>query len=97
MPGVALDDTLSDAIRYGTILQQEIHALAFCSENIKQLDFTNCLSEIPGHTRAVGQASVESQLLSPILNLLQIKLTKCNRLLLGGNPLGTADLKDLRK
>lgn len=88
---LALSEVELGQVKFGSLLHQEIHALAFCSETVRQLDFTNCFTE-----RNVAGSMLSSRdgpgFLFPILNLLELGLTKCNRLLLSGNCLRPADI-----
>lgn len=91
---LALSEVELGPMRFGSLLHQEIHALAFCSESIRQIDFTNCFTE----KNVRGQVSSEASgpgFLFPILNLLELGLTKCNRLLLSGNHLRSSDINGL--
>lgn len=91
---LALSEVELGHVRFGSLLHQEIHALAFCSETIRQIDFTNCFAEKSIRRKMSSEASGPG-FLFPILNLLELGLTKCNRLLLGGNHLRSADIDDL--
>lgn len=93
---LALGDAELGQLRFGPLLHQELHALAFCSETIRQIDFTNCFAE-RSVRRQVSIANTGPGFLSPILNLLELGLTKCNRILLGGNYLRPADIESLSK
>lgn len=81
-------------MKFGTLLHQEIHALAFCSESIRQIDFTNCFTE-KNVCQHILPSGTNLGFLFPILNLLELGLTKCNRLLLSGNYLRSADVDGL--
>lgn len=91
---LALSDVELGHVKLGSLLHKEIHALAFCSETIRQIDFTNCFPK-----RNVRQNVLSLRdgpgFLSPILNLLELGLTKCNRLLVGGNYFPPADVQSL--
>ncbi|CAN8096296.1 unnamed protein product [Discula destructiva] len=91
---LALSEVELGHVKYGSLLHKEIHAMAFCSETIRQIDFTHCFTE-----RNVRRNMLSSQdgpgFLFPILNLLELGLTKCNRLLLSGNYLRSADIDNL--
>ena len=80
------------------MLHQEFHALAFCSQTIRQIDLGNCsksLSSRPAQQRSPQVSSL--QFLAPILSLLRSGITKCNRLIVSGNILPQADVDDLGK
>ena len=96
-PGLALAESECVALQYNSLLRQEIHGLAFCSEKIRQIDFTNCLRSLPVQRQMTAQGDPGLQVFTPILNLLKLGLTKCNRFILKGNPLGQADLEELCK
>lgn len=91
---LALGDAELGQLRFGPLLHQELHALAFCSEAIRQIDFTDCFTE-QSVRRQVSIATTGPGFLSPILNLLEQGLTKCNRLLLSGSYLRPADIEGL--
>lgn len=93
---LALGEAELGQLRFGPLLHQELHALAFCSETVRQIDFTDCFTE-RSVRRQVSIATTGPGFLSPILNLLEQGLTKCNRLLLGGNYLRPADIEALSK
>lgn len=93
---LALSDAELGQLRFGPLLHQELHALAFCSETIRQIDFTNCFTE-QSVRRQVSITTTGPGFLSPLFNLLELGLTKCNRLLLGGNYLRPADIECLSK
>lgn len=93
--GLALAEVECSSLRSGSLLHQEIHGLAFCSENIRQIDFTNCFRNLPTQRRVAAQGDPGLQILTPLLDLLKLGLTKCNRVILSGNPLGQADLEEL--
>lgn len=81
-----------------TILYNEVHALAFCSEKVRQIDFTNTFKQLPVPTaNRPPHSPLSVQFLSPIFHLLEAGATKCNRLLLGGNELSQADISSLSK
>ena len=85
-------------LRISPVLHQEFHALAFCSETIRQIDLGNCsksLSPRPAQQRSHQVSSL--QFLAPILSLLRSGITKCNRLIVSGNILPQADVDDLGK
>lgn len=82
-----------------SILYNEFHALAFCSEKVRQIDVTNCFRELPvikASERHTG-TPLNVQFLSPLLRLLEHRATKCNRLILGGNALSMHDISSLSK
>lgn len=91
---LALSEVELGHVKFGSLLHKEIHALAFCSETVRQIDFTNCFTE-----RNIRRNTLSPQdgpgFLFPILNLLELGLTKCNRLLLSGNLLRPADIHSL--
>ena len=84
-------------LQQGTVLEREIHALAFCSETIRRIDFADTFKAFP--TRAANSPTALSnvQFLSPVFNLLESGSTRCNHLNLSGNVLGPADVAALRK
>lgn len=91
---LALSEVELGHVRVGSLLQQEIHALAFCSEATRQIDFTNCFTE-KNVRKNISTGSTSLGFIFPILNLLELGLTKCNRLLLSGNYLRPSDVNGL--
>jgi hypothetical protein len=86
-----------ELLRISPVLHQEFHALAFCAEKIRQIDFTNSFTSPPSPNGYGRRATPSLQFLTPILNLLKSGITKCNRLILTGNTLSGADVEDLGK
>ncbi|KAK3375453.1 hypothetical protein B0H63DRAFT_482951 [Podospora didyma] len=85
-----------EILKISPVLHQEFHALAFCSENIRQIDFTNCSTSLPSRaSRHAKYTTPNLQFLTPILNLLKSGITKCNRLILSGNTHLRSDIEDL--
>lgn len=95
--GLALSEVELGQMKYGTLLHQEIHALAFCSETVRQIDFTGCFTEENSRRNMLAAPGTSLGFLFPILNLLELGLTKCNRLLLSGNRLRPTDIHGLSK
>lgn len=91
---LALSEVELGHVKVGSLLHKEIHAMAFCSETIRQINFTDCFTE-KNIRRNVLSSQGGPGFLFPILNLLELGLTKCNRLLLGGNYLRPADIHSL--
>lgn len=91
---LALGEVELGHVKLGSLLHKEIHALAFCSETIRQIDFTNCFTETNVRSNMLSSQDGPG-FLFPILNLLELGLTKCNRLLLSGNYLRPADIVSL--
>ncbi|EJT72706.1 hypothetical protein GGTG_09565 [Gaeumannomyces tritici R3-111a-1] len=88
--GTMLSSELCKPVQGGSILAQEIHALAFCIPSLRQMDFTDSLPNLPSLPH-----KPDAQVLAPILNLLGVGLTNCNRILLSGCPLGLGDVASL--
>ncbi|OIW33433.1 RNI-like protein [Coniochaeta ligniaria NRRL 30616] len=80
-----------------TVLYNEVHALAFCSEKVRQIDFTNTFKQLPVPANSYRPPGfpLSVQFLSPIFHLLEAGATKCSRLLMGGNELSQADIASL--
>lgn len=91
---IALTEVELGPVKFGSLLHQELHGLAFCSETVRQIDFTNCFPE-NSLRREMSASGKWPAFLFPILNLLELGLTKCNRLLLSGNYLRSADVEGL--
>lgn len=78
------------------LLHQEFHALAFCSETIRQIDFTGSAARFSNDNRGVDEPT-KLEFLTPILTLLRSGSTKCNNLLLSGNVLRKQDVEEIGK
>lgn len=95
---VALGPEDIDALIQESVLYNEFHALAFCSETVRQMDFTNSFKQFPASIgRLIPEASRTNQFLFPIFNLIETGATKCNRLILSGNVLSPPDIANLSK
>ncbi|KAL2164110.1 hypothetical protein VTH06DRAFT_3324 [Thermothelomyces fergusii] len=93
---VALGPDEIEMLKASPVLHQEFHALAFCSETIRQMDLGNCSRSFHAQMAQHGNQAVPSlQFLTPILRLLRSGLTKCNRLIVSGNTLPQFDVDDL--
>lgn len=91
--GVTLDSAEVQALTHCSILHQEFHALAFCSETIQQINFTNSLASLSPWKEDDIKSSPGLQFLMPILHLLQANITKCDHLILAGNSLHSMDIE----
>lgn len=94
LKGITLDANEVEILQQSSVLHQEFHALAFCSETIQQVDFSR--SPKPrrrGEDRRDPPSNL--QFLTPILTLLRSGITKCNHLILVGNPISQSDLEDI--
>jgi len=98
-PGVGLGVEDIDNLLQESVLYNEIHALAYCSEKVRQIDFTNTFKQlpVPANSRRNPRYPLSIQILTPVFHLLEAGATKCNRLLLGGNELSQADISSLSK
>jgi hypothetical protein len=94
---VALGHDEIETLRTSPVLHQEFHALAFCSETIRQMDFGNCSRSLSSRLAHDKSQTVSLQFLTPILSLLRSGITKCNRLIVGGNILPQVDVDGLGK
>ncbi|AEO68952.1 uncharacterized protein THITE_2030403, partial [Thermothielavioides terrestris NRRL 8126] len=96
---VALGPGEIEMLKARPLLHQEFHALAFCAQTIRQIDFRNCCKSLPSPPSRLssqhGTRPPSLQFLAPILNLLKSGITKCNWLILSGNVLPQADIDDL--
>ncbi|KAK4143685.1 uncharacterized protein C8A04DRAFT_12178 [Dichotomopilus funicola] len=92
---VTLDPDDIEILRISPVLHQEFHALAFCSQTIRQIDLSNCTRSLPSRLARTADENPSVQFLSPILRLLRSGMTKCNRLILTGNQLPQLDVDDL--
>ncbi|KAK3295555.1 uncharacterized protein B0H64DRAFT_441942 [Chaetomium fimeti] len=93
---VALGPDEIETLRISPVLHQEFHALAFCSEKIRQIDFSNSTRSLPSRVAQYSNSqSPGLQFLTPILSLLRSGITKCNRLIVSGNTLPQFDVDDL--
>ena len=95
--GVALGPDEVDTLRNSPLLYQEFHALAFCSETIRQIDLRNCTKSLSARLTQQRTQVPSLQFLTPILHLLRSGITKCNHLILGGNTLPQSDIEALGK
>lgn len=84
-------------LKVSPVLHQEFHALAFCSETIRQMDLGNCSKSFHVQMTQRGNQVPSLQFLTPILRLLRSGITKCNRLIVSGNTLPQFDVDDLGK
>jgi hypothetical protein len=84
-------------LRTSPVLHQEFHALAFCSETLRQIDLRNCSRSLASRLAHHEDKTHSLQFLAPILNLLRSGITKCNRLIISGNILPPSDVDDLGK
>lgn len=84
-------------LRISPLLHQEFHALAFCSETVRQIDFRNCTKSLSSRLSQHKDQVPSLQFLTPILSLLRSGITKCNRLIVSGNILPQFDVVDLGK
>ncbi|KAK3334002.1 hypothetical protein B0T19DRAFT_440697 [Cercophora scortea] len=92
---VTLDPDEVEILKISPVLHQEFHALAFCSETIRQIDFTNSSASYVARFRQSRQTSPSIQFIAPILNLLKSGITKCNRLILSRTALLRADIEEI--
>ncbi|KAK3900850.1 hypothetical protein C8A05DRAFT_16886 [Staphylotrichum tortipilum] len=92
---VALGPDEIETLRTSPALHQEFHALAFCSETIRQIDLGNCSRSLASRLEKQGGQVSSLQFLTPILSLLRSGITKCNRLIVDNNVLPRADVDDL--
>ncbi|KAK1828416.1 protein NLRC3, partial [Podospora conica] len=76
------------------VLHQEFHALAFCSETIRQIDFTRSAARFSKNKRGEDEPT-KLEFLTPILMLLRTGSTKCSHLLLSGNILRKQDVEEI--
>jgi hypothetical protein len=93
--GRKLGPELFLTIEKATVLHREVHALAFCSERIERLDFTNCLVHRRRTSQGMGELPSKLPFLAPILDLMRNQLTSCTNLVLDGNVLGLSDIDQL--
>ncbi|KAL1838019.1 hypothetical protein VTJ49DRAFT_3142 [Mycothermus thermophilus] len=82
-------------LRQSPLLHQEFHALAFCSETVRQMDLSNCSSSLSSRLSMDKTSVSDLEFLAPILSLLRCGITKCNRLIVSGNILPLGDIQDL--
>lgn len=95
--GLGVEDI--DNLFQESVLYNEVHALAFCSEKVRQIDFTNTFKQlpVPANSQRAPGSPLSVQFLSPIFHLLEAGATRCNRLIMGGNELSQADIASLSK
>ncbi|KAL2181284.1 uncharacterized protein P884DRAFT_273816 [Thermothelomyces heterothallicus CBS 202.75] len=92
---VALGPDEIEMLKVSPVLHQEFHALAFCSETIRQMDLGNCSRSFHAQVAQHRNQVPSLQFLTPILRLLRSGITKCNRLIVNGNTLPQFDVDDL--
>ncbi|KAM7207402.1 RNI-like protein [Naviculisporaceae sp. PSN 640] len=93
--GVILRADEIDILRASPILHQEFHALAYCSETIRHIDFTNTSKSYLSRVQQGKSVSCTLQYLTPILNLLRFDITRCTHLNLSLNLLSRLDIQEL--
>ncbi|KAK0710971.1 hypothetical protein B0H67DRAFT_492783 [Lasiosphaeris hirsuta] len=93
--GVNLDVDEVQLLKQSAVLHQELHALAFCSETIQQIDFSNSSASLTLRRNDNKEPALSLEFLTPILNLLKPDITKCSHLVLAGNTLLQHDLEDI--
>ncbi|TLD33118.1 hypothetical protein PspLS_00428 [Pyricularia sp. CBS 133598] len=86
-----ISSTLCKHVQKGSVLSQEIHALAFCLPSLRQIDLTDTLSDLPRSPHKDPNLGI----LFPIINLIGAGLTACNRILVTGCSLGSGDVAAL--
>lgn len=86
-----MSSTLCKHVQRGSILSQEVHALAFCLPSLKQIDFTDTLTDLSSSPNKVPDVGI----LFPIINLIAAGLTTCNRISVAGCRLGAGDVAAL--
>lgn len=81
---------------------QEIHALAFASASIRSIDLSDVLglrNLAPRFVRTYKDEmtiqKMSSELVQPLIILLQSQLGHCNSIALSGNPLAPSDVEEL--
>ncbi|KAK3313550.1 hypothetical protein B0H66DRAFT_355905 [Apodospora peruviana] len=93
---ITLEADEIDLLRTSPVLHQEFHALAYCSETIRQIDFTNTSKSYESRiAKSSGTSYASLQFLTPILNLLRFGITKCDRLNLSRNKLLQPDIQEI--
>ncbi|KAK2069222.1 hypothetical protein P8C59_003819 [Phyllachora maydis] len=94
--GMVLDEDERAELSQSSVLHQELHALAFCSSAIRQLDLAYALRHTCLSSDQQGQwTGGRSSCLAPIWNLLKGGCTRCNNLILAGNSLSATDVLEL--
>ncbi|KAK0630580.1 hypothetical protein B0T17DRAFT_507043 [Bombardia bombarda] len=84
-----------EILKISPVLHQEFHALAFGSETIRQIDFTNSTTSYLSRVRHSKHTTPSLQFLAPIMSLLKTGATKCNHLILSRNLLLRSDIEEL--
>ena len=93
--GVTLKPDEMDILRASPVLHQEFHALAYCSETIRHINFANTSKSYVSRVKLGKSLSPTLQFLTPILNLLRFDITKCTHLNLSSNLLSGLDIQEL--
>lgn len=86
-----ISSNLCKHVQKGSVLSQEIHALALCLPSLTQIDLTDTLGDLP----LSPHKDPDLGILFPIINLLSVGLTACNRILVAGCRLGSGDVAAL--
>ncbi|KAK4215378.1 hypothetical protein QBC37DRAFT_124908 [Rhypophila decipiens] len=93
--GVTLQPDEMDILQDSPILHQEFHALAYCSETIRHIDFTNTSKSYLSRVNQGKSGAATLQYLTPILNLLRFDISRCAHLNLSLNPLSRLDTQEI--
>ncbi|ROT38518.1 RNI-like protein [Sodiomyces alkalinus F11] len=93
--GLVIDSVHRDILKAAPILSREIHAMAFSSGSIRKIDLTDVLSSWCDPSNVRSGVSIEQEIARPLFLLLKTRNTPLDTLLLGGNPLTTAEVDDL--
>ncbi|KFA55474.1 hypothetical protein S40293_02078 [Stachybotrys chartarum IBT 40293] len=100
--GSSISEEHHDILAQAPILVQEIHALAFASASIRSIDLSDVLglrNLAPRFVRTYRDEmtiqKMSSELVQPLIMLLQSQLGHCNSIALSGNPLAPSDVDEL--
>jgi len=92
---VTLDPEEAEILQLSPLLHQEFHALAFCSETIRQIDLRNTSASFLSRADSSRQTRPSLQYVAPILNLIKAGTTRCTRLILSHNTLPRDDILEI--
>ncbi|KAH9906228.1 RNI-like protein [Xylariomycetidae sp. FL2044] len=91
-----------ELLENSSVLFQEITALLLGSESVKHIDLDHVLPResvalLPGASNPPSPSRRICEVMPPIILLLKSLQTRCNSLVLNGNPLGEADVVELSR
>ncbi|KAL7798396.1 hypothetical protein V8C37DRAFT_201248 [Trichoderma ceciliae] len=103
LSGVRIPDDYYQILIQAPILEQEIHALIFSSESIRNIDLTNTVGLQRPKRPQTGRGSINhsamrkmsSEIIRPLSMLLKTQLCHCHSISMSGNPIAPGDVAEL--